>query len=385
MEQRTEVSDVFTAFLPSFLQKHTLSAGQHNTITTITTCRTAIQGGHVEACDSCGAIRISYNSCRNRHCPKCGGMKKEEWIEARRSELLPINYYHIVFTVPHELNAWMRFNEKWFYDLLFDSAWQTIATFGQDGQYLGATPGMIAILHTWGQQLNYHVHLHCIVAGGGITREQKWCLPKRTSGKFLFPQSAMSVVYRGIFLSKLSAAIGSKKRVTLQTPPDTMAIADIIKLLYQKKWVVDARIPFGGPAQVVEYLGRYTHKVAISNQRLIKIEDGEVHFNYKDYRDGATTKQMCLKGEEFIRRWLQHMLPARFVKIRHYGFLSNRDKTKKLKQIAQQIDFPLMPPVLALDYKQRLRLLMGIDLDACPHCKQGIMILVKTWERGRSP
>jgi len=385
MKKGTEVSDVFATFFSSFLQKHTISAQQQKTIGAITTCRTSVQGGHVEACDNCGVIRISYNSCRNRHCPKCGGMKKEEWVEARQSELLPVHYYHMVFTIPHELNAWMMYNEQQLYNLLFESAWQTVAAFGQDPKYLGAMPAMIAILHTWGQQLSYHPHLHCIVAGGGITGGQNWRTPKRASGKLLFPVKAMSKVFRGKFLSKLSECIGSLNNRALQTPPDAMALPSIIKSLHRKDWVVYAKQPFGGPAQVVEYVGRYTHKVAISNQRLIGIENGQVHFKYTDYRHGNATKQMSVSGEEFIRRWLQHILPFRFVKIRHYGFLSNRDKKKKLQLIAQQIDHILMPPVLALDYKQRLRLMMGLDLDLCPHCKDGRMITVKTWERGRSP
>jgi hypothetical protein len=385
MKQGTQVSEVFDTFLDSFVQQHSLSVHQQKVIAAVTTCRTAAQGGHVDACNSCGAIRISYNSCRNRHCPKCGGIKKEEWIEARRSELLPIHYYHIVFTVPHQLNAWMRYNEQPLYNLLFESGWETVAAFAADPKYLGATSGMIAILHTWGQQLSYHPHLHCIVAGGAITRHQNWKMPKRTSGKFLFPVKAMSKVYRAKLLTKLSEFIGSKNGRLLQTPANSMTLPSVIKSLYRKDWVVYAKRPFGGPAQVVEYLGRYTHKVAISNQRLVGIENGRVYFNYTDYRFGGSSKQMSLSGEEFIRRWLQHVLPFRFVKIRHYGFLSNRDKNKKLQHIAGQIDYQLMPPLLTLDCKQRLRLLLGLDLERCPHCSEGRMVTVKTWERSRSP
>lgn len=339
-----------------------------------------MQGGHIDVCDQCASVRISYNSCRNRHCPKCGGIKKDEWIEARQSELLPVDYYHLVFTVPEQLNGWMMYNERLMYDVLFASAWQTIQTLAADHRYLGANTGMVAILHTWGQQLSFHPHLHCIVAGGGITRQGKWRRAKRTTGKFLFPVKAMSKIFKNKFLDMLKGL-----QCSLQYPPDAMPLDKTIKALYLKDWVVYARRSFGGPAQVVAYLGRYTHKVAISNQRLKGIENQYVHFSYKDYRSGDMTKQMRLTGEEFIRRWLMHILPHRYVKIRHYGFLCNRGRTKRLQQIASGLRFKLLPPLIALDYRLRLKLFYGVDPDRCPHCGNGKMVTVRILERTRSP
>lgn len=378
MRQTVELSEVFTRFVPAFIKQHPLSGQQLKVINAVTNCRTAALGGHAEACDTCGAVRISYNSCRNRHCPKCGGLKKQEWMEARQAELLPVHYYHLVFTVPQQFNAWMMYNEKRLYDLLFDCAWQTVSTFAADHKYLGAQSAMIAILHTWGQQLNYHPHLHCIVPAGGISRQGQWRAAKRTSGKFLFPVKAMSAVFKAKFLDRI-------RQLQLHTPPKAPPLLSTIHDLYTKQWIVYAKRPFGGPLQVIEYLGRYTHKVAISNERLIEIGKDYIRFHYKDYRCGAVTRQMCLKADEFIRRWVQHVLPLRFVKIRHYGFLANRDKNKRLCHIAQQTGHPLMPALTALDFKQRLKLICGLDLDKCPHCPQGRMITVSTWQRPRSP
>ena len=256
----------------------------------IKTCRTAALGYHVYQCsnDDCGHIKYQYHSCRDRHCPNCGAIKKQEWIEARMQELLPVKYYHVVFTLPHELNSLVMGHRKLLYKLLFDASAQTLLTFAKDEKYLGALPGIISVLHTWGQQLSFHPHIHCIVSGGGITADNSWKEAIKNNWRFLFPGKAMGIVYRAKFLQALQQMI-TKGEVVLSEKQDGK---QLMNLLYQKDWVVYAKAPFGGPHAVIEYLGRYTHKVAISNHRIHSIneENGTVTFGYKDYADGRINK-----------------------------------------------------------------------------------------------
>jgi hypothetical protein len=298
-----------------------LNTWQLRTLSAVRRCRTAALGGHIDACGDCGTISISYNSCRNRHCPKCQGKNREDWIQARTSELLPVPYFHVVFTLPECLNKVALHNPKLVYDVLFESAWATLKTFGKNK---GFQSGMIAVLHTWGQNLSLHPHLHCIVPGGGVDKDGKW-QNIRSDGKFLFPVKALSKVFRAKYCERLKE----------KSPRD---YAKVQKQLWEKQWVVFAKKPFGNAKSVVEYLGRYTHKIAISNNRIQSIDAATVTFNYKDYKQNGFKKQMTLTHEEFIRRFAMHILPKRFVKIRHYGFLSSTWKRQKLKDLQSKLN-----------------------------------------------
>lgn len=340
-------------------------------------CRTASLGYHVYRCsnEQCGEIKYQYHSCRDRHCPNCGAVKKQEWIEARTQELLPVKYYHVVFTLPHELNSLVMGHRRLLFKLLFDASAQTLLSFAKDEKYLGATPGIISVLHTWGQQLSFHPHIHCIVSGGGITGDNTWKQAIKDNWRFLFPADAMAIVYRGKFLQALQQMI-TKGEVTL---PDKTNRKRLFDLLYQKDWIVNARAPFGGPHAVIEYLGRYTHKVAISNHRIQSIndEDDTVSFDYKDYTDDGIQKQMTLTGQEFIRRFKQHILPERFTKIRTYGYLANRSRHHRINEVLKKMKLPLHKGLVKIPLQLRMLEQFGIDIAECPCCKNKTMQLVK--------
>jgi hypothetical protein len=341
----------------------------------IRSCRTAALGYHVYGCtkDGCGHIQYQYHSCRDRHCPNCGAVKKQEWIEARMQELLPVKYYHVVFTLPHELNSLVMGHRKLLYKLLFDASAATLLTFAKDEKYLGALPGIISVLHTWGQQLSFHPHIHCIVSGGGITTGNEWKEAKKNTWRFLFPAKAMGAVYRGKFLQELQQMI-SKGGVICKEDSK-----QLINLLYQKEWVVDARAPFGGPHAVIEYLGRYTHKVAISNHRIHSIDEqtGTVTFGYKDYADGDKQKQMTVTTAEFIRRFTQHILPERFTKIRTYGYLANRYRHNRINEVLKKMKLPLHKGLVKIPIAVRMLEQYGIDMAECPACKNKTLQLIK--------
>jgi hypothetical protein len=332
-----------------------LNTWQLRTLSAIRRCRTAALGGHIDACDDCGNIRISYNSCRNRHCPKCQGHKREEWIQARTHELLPVPYFHVVFTLPDVLNSLALHKPKEVYDALYAATWQTLATFGKQK---GVQMGMIAILHTWGQNLSLHPHLHCIVPGGGVDKNGNW-QNIRTDGKFLFPVKTLSKVFRAKYVAHLSKSITLDKEIRSK--------------LFAKDWVVYAKRPFGSPKSVVEYLGRYTHKIAISNHRLQSIDKSTVTFAYKDYKQDDQKKSMCLSHQEFIRRFAQHILPLRFVKIRHYGFLSSTWKRQKLQALQGNLK---VKPTEAKP-KSMLR--------KCPCCKVGNLVTIEAFDKRGPP
>ena len=318
---RSEVADVLEK-LGAGVENLGLNTWQLRTLSALRRCRTAALGGHIDACDDCGTVKISYNSCRNRHCPKCQGKNRDDWIQARVSELLPVPYFHVVFTLPDSINSLAMQHPKLVYDILFESAWATLKTFGKKNTL---QTGMIAVLHTWGQNLSLHPHLHCIVPGGGVDKNGGW-VNIRSDGKFLFPVKALSKVYRAKFCDALKA----------KNPDDYTKVK---KGLWSKPWVVYAKKPFGTAHSVVEYLGRYTHKVAISNNRIQEVDDKNVTFKYKDYRQNGTKKQMVLSHGEFIRRFALHILPKRFVKIRHYGFLSSTWKRQKLQNLQKKMNF----------------------------------------------
>ena len=320
------------------------------TLQAIRRCRTAQLGGHVDVClnPKCQKVHLSYNSCRNRHCPKCQGHKRQQWIADRMADLLPVPYFHVVFTLPDSLNELCLTHPKTLYSTLFKAAWQCIHGFGQNPKFLGAQTGMIAVLHTWGSNLSLHPHLHCIVPAGGITQKGYW-KPSKAKGKYLFPVKALSQVFRAKFIELL------RKQIKLFLP--------LAKQLFEKPWVVYAKKPFLGPQQVVEYLGRYTHKVAISNHRIVDLPEGKVCFKAKNYRRGGQKQLISLSDQEFIRRFALHILPKGFVRIRHYGLLSNARKKEKIKIIREQlgVKVPESKPVQT-------------HLKRCPTCKKGQLI-----------
>ena len=354
-----EVADVLNK-LGSKLEDLGLNSWQLRTLFALKKCRTSALGGHIDACDECGNISISYNSCRNRHCPKCQGRNREDWIQTRETELLPVPYFHVVFTLPEVLNKTALHEPKMLYDILFESAWETLQTFGKNKNL---QMGMIAVLHTWGQNLSLHPHLHCIVPGGGVDENGAWKNIKN-DGKFLFPVKALSKVFRAKFCEKLKANLKDKFNENQENE-----YGKIRQSLWEKPWVVYAKKPFGSPKSVVEYLGRYTHKIAISNQRIRKIDAETVTFSYKDYRQKGIKKQMVLSHAEFIRRFAMHILPKRFVKIRHYGFLSSTWKRIKLKNLQQKLGIQPKEKPLPKPFQPK-----------CSCCKTGNLVTIAMFD-----
>ena len=340
-------------------------------------CHTAAIGVHHYRCsnEGCKHMHCQYHSCGNRHCPCCGGMKRAQWVEDRMGELLPTTYFHLVFTLPQELRSLYMGNRKLMFGLLFKAAQHTIITLSKDEKYIGATPGIVSILHTNGQDLNFHPHIHNIVSGGGINIAGKWIKEKRSNGRFLFPRRAMEKIYKGYFLDQLKKYIanGSLKHTGRAT------VEKILSIVGQKKWNVYAKAPFGGPAQIIEYLGRYTHKVAITAHRIIEINDSHISFKYKDYCDGNKQKIMMLSHAEFLRRFEQHILPKGFVKIRHAGYLHARNKMQRIGAVCSQLKLPAPMQRVHTPVALRLLLQTGKDITLCPVCKQGKMELVKTF------
>lgn len=368
-----ELAHVVRQFRDAFEQKHQAQRQQLRVLDAVAACRTAALGGHADQCDACAHIRISYNSCRNRHCPKCQGTQREQWIEARQQKLLPVRYFHVVFTLPQEINMYCLRYPVALYNLLFACSKATLETFAADAKHLGAIPGMISVLHTWGQNLMLHPHVHMIVPAGGFTACGHWKHTKQ-KGKFLFPVRAMSIVYKNKFMEGLLALIAEHNMLALVT-------ADR-KMLYNKDWVVYAKQPFGGPQQVIEYLGRYSHKIAISNHRITGIENGKVSFRYKDYADGCKQKEMTLEGTEFLRRFCLHILPKGFRKIRHYGFLSNRSGPEFKQHQMQMGATPLQPTT---DWKIIAKEKLHFDVDQCPCCKKGKMNELLSFDNNGPP
>lgn len=329
-----------------YLTTDVFNSWQQRTLFAISKCRTSALGGHIDKCNhaACGQLHLSYNSCRNRHCPKCQGHKREEWILKREQELLPVAYYHVVFTLPSELNTLALYNARLVYNTLFKTVWATIKGFGENPNYLGAKTGMICILHTWGQNLSLHPHLHCIVPGGGVDKQGNWKSVIKKE-KYLYPVKQLSKVFRAKYVSELRIN-GIKDKA-------------LFDKLFSKNWVVYAKKPFKHSSHVIEYLGRYTHKIAISNHRIKEIDNQGVRFSAKDYKDHGKQVHLRLHPKEFIRRFSLHILPKGFVRIRHYGFLSSTSKRRYLKQLQEQLGKPK-----AVEPKLSLHLL-------CPKCKKG--------------
>jgi len=330
------------------------------TLYAIEICRTAALGGHIDLClnSDCNQIHISYNSCRNRHCPKCQGHKRQQWILARESQLINTSYYHMVFTLPSELHRLTFANQKIVYSLLFKTAWSVVRDFAANPKFIGGKTGMISILHTWGQNLSFHPHLHCIVPGGGINPNKKWKAAKGKD-KYLFPVKAISKVFRARFIEQI--------RLHCNPQPE------IYKRLFKKNWVVYCKRPFFGPKQVIEYIGRYTHKVAISNHRLIDTSDGKVTFMAKDYRHGGKKQPVSLRDVEFIRRFCFHILPKGFTRIRHYGILSSSLKGSILPILQEQLG--LINICIKEASKHRI----------CPSCQKGELITIRYFDNRGPP
>jgi hypothetical protein len=382
-----ELAGVVRRFLPRMdstkVPPHHLRA-----LSAIRGCRTAALGGHVDACDGCGHVRVSYNSCRNRHCPKCQGVRKEMWLVQQGDMLLPVPYFHVVFTLPHEMNVLCMHGPRFMYGQLFRSAWHTLKTLALDKKWLGAKTAATMVLHTWSQTLVLHPHVHCIVPGGGLGKEGSWHFPKRGNGTFLFPVAAMKKLFRGHFMAQLKKAVADG---TLPLPKGFPAGAAFKKWkggLYQKDWVVFTKKPFSKVHNVVSYLGRYSHRVALTDHRITGIGESTVTFRYKDYRDGAKKKEMVLQGTEFLRRFCLHILPGGFRKVRTYGLLSNASKAKSLALARRSLGEKQRALLTRAERKEvALQRLFpdGRRTGTCPCCNKGRMVTVHVWACGRSP
>jgi hypothetical protein len=380
-----EVADIFRRYGAAYRETHgaSLCTAQRRVMTAIELCRTAALGGHVERCDRCDHQRICYNSCRDRHCPKCQSLARAQWLEDRRCELLETQYFHVVFTVPQPIAAIALQNKGIVYNILFRAAAETLRTIAADPKHLGAQIGFFAVLHTWGSTMTHHPHLHCVVPGGGISTDgTRWisCRPR-----YFLAVPVLASLFRRLFLDYLRQAFDDGDLQffsSLETLRMRNAFLRHIAPTWKKDWVVYAKRPFAGPEQVLEYVARYTHRVAISNGRLLDINDGKVKFRWKDYRDGNRHKTMTLGADEFIRRFLLHVLPDGFQRIRYYGFLANRYRAEKLALCRHLMQMP--PPTVSRevnkDYRDRYEALTGISLRICPLCRCGIMVVIETFE-----
>ena len=343
MSAGLEVADVFRRHGEAYRRAHKAHLGrvERRVMSAIELCRTAALGGHIEACAECGLVRCAYNSCRNRHCPKCQGRTRAEWLAARQAELLPVPYFHVVFTLPAAVAEIAFQNKAKIYAMLFRTAAETLCTIAADPKHLGAEIGFLAVLHTWGQNLHHHPHVHCVVPGGGVSPDAtRWV---RCRPNFFLPVRVLSRLFRHLFLGALRTAFAAGELGffgALADLSDPAAFARRLRELRRVEWVVYAKPPFGGPAQVLAYLGRYTHRVAIANSRLLRMTDTAVAFRWKDYRHHGKAKVMTLAADEFIRRFLLHTLPDGFHRIRHYGFLANSHRAAKLSLCRRLLNLP---------------------------------------------
>lgn len=366
------LGDVIRQFLPALLKERGVSKAQLKVLRALAGCRTPEMGGSAMVCHHCGSVHYVLHSCRNRHCPRCQGIDKELWVEARKQELLPVKYFHVVFTVPHELLELFRFNREQMYNLLFEKSWETLRLFAKDPKLLGAQPGAIAILHTWDQQLRFHPHVHLVVPAGGVDKHGKWKSSKQ-DGNFLFDVKKMSGVFSARFAEKLRQ-LKQQGKIRKQVPRD----------LIKKPWVVYAKQAFGSPQSVVEYLGRYTHRVAISNARILEVTGTQVTFSWCDRENGYQKKTQTISGTEFLKRFLDHIVPPYFRRIRHLGFLGSRNKTQSLEAIRESLgEKPL--PATPLTRAQLLELRFGErSLLRCKDCG-GELQLLETYPGQRAP
>jgi len=387
-----EVADIFRRYGGEYREKHgaSMSTAERRVMSAIELCRTSALGGQIEQCDQCGHRCICYQSCRNRHCPKCQSLARAKWIEDRQDELLNCEYYHVVFTVPDKIAALAYQNKEVVYNILFQATAETLRTIAADPKHLGAEIGFFAVLHTWGSALLHHPHLHCVIPGGGLSPDGTRWIPCRPG--FFLPVRVLSLLFRRLFLERLQNAFDSGKLrffSALEYLRDRCEFARYLEPVRKSKWVVYAKRPFAGPEQVLDYVGRYTHRVAISNNRLLDVEAGQVSFRYKDYRNQGQQKTMTLSAEEFIRRFLLHVLPHGFHRIRYYGFQGNRYRKDKLDQCRQLLGMPIpevhSEPSETQDYRDRCEELNGVSLRICPVCRRGHMVLIDTLEARSRP
>jgi Putative transposase/Transposase zinc-binding domain len=370
--RRWELGDIFRDYGEPYRHNHALPLSHLRVMRAVERCRTAALGGHLKQCDACGFEHPAYNSCRNRHCPKCQSLAKARWLEKQKLELLPVGYFHLVFTVPHELNRLILVNKKPLINILFHAVSEALLEFART--HLGGTLGLTTVLHTWDQTLLDHFHLHCLVPAGALSSDQNRWIPARKN--FLFPVTALSIVFRGKFLDFLKKAFDQKK---LLFPGQSAPLADVrtftllLRRLRQKPWVVYAKKPFASPDSVLDYLGRYTHRVALSNDRILSAHNGVVTFSYRDRKNHNQRKLMSLQTEEFIRRFLLHVIPKGFMRVRHFGFLANNAKERlcKCRQLLGLL--PALPTPQPSTHELMLAL-TGIDLTRCPRCRKGTLI-----------
>ena len=370
----TKIQKILEIGLEEYLEKHKVVGYKQKVIKAIKNCKSEKLGAHKYICDECGYEEIAYNSCRNRHCPNCQTGKKLKWIEARKEEVLNIKYYHVVFTIPSEMYLLTLQNQEKMYKLLFKATAETLKELAKDEKYLGGEIGFFSILNTWGQNLMYHPHIHLVVTGGGLSETEKWVEKEED---FFIPVKVMSRKFRGKFLSYVKKSKNLKffgENKDLENPE---VFNNLMQQMYEKEWVVYCKEPFKNAESVIQYLGRYTHRVAISNERIIKIEDGKVTFKWRDYKNNNQMKEMTITTEEFIRRFLIHILPPKFMKIRYYVILGNRTKKKKLlkckiltrTKIYKKKELPTL---------ELLKKVLGKDFNLCPHCKKGHMLIPNT-------
>jgi len=381
--QKTELADIVKAFGKPLLDRENLSPQQVKGLLNIVRCRTASMGGHEEVCDSCGTVTYSYNSCGDRHCPKCQLNKQLQWVEKLEKEVLPVKHYHIIFTVPHSLNDICLWNDKMYYSILFKTVWATLRSFGY--AHYGVESGAIAVLHTWGQNLCLHPHIHCIVPAAGFGIKGRWKNIGKSEDEFLYPVHQLSATFRGKFLDSMKRKLRKMNNLS--------GFYTHIEKAYASKWVVHSEAPLSGVKQIIRYLGQYTHRIAISNERILRVTDNEVFFQAKDYRDNGTVKNTNLSGKEFLRRFVQHILPKGFVRIRRYGIYNTtvkRNLNLRFTDNDNESDFDKLlkqsesEPKNEEDSKAN-----GISASneprKCPHCKTGSLIRTKELPRIRSP
>ncbi|HLP38810.1 IS91 family transposase [Lacibacter sp.] len=369
-KQDIELADIFSDQATHFLNNHNLCPEQQKAFNAIIQCRTAVLGGHVDHCDNCGYIRQSYNSCRNRHCPKCQFIKKEVWVDKLMVNLLPVKHFHIVFTIPSCLHKLFYINQACAYSLLFKAAGKALIQCAANPEFVGAQAGAVGILHTWGQTLIYHPHIHMIVPAGGLSEDQMEWVP--AGRKFFLPVKALSAVYRGILCRLIEQAVAQK---AIKLPDDAGDFNFIKTQCYKKKWVVYCEKPFSCANNLIRYLGNYTHRVAISNQRLLNYQDGKVSFSYKNYKMAGLRKTITLDADEFISRFMHHVLPCGFYKIRYYGFMAICNMKLKLQSCFELIGKVAFLPVFeGLTALEVWRNITGGDPLHCPKCNTGKMI-----------
>ncbi|MCP3882772.1 MAG: IS91 family transposase, partial [Sulfitobacter sp.] len=363
---RLELADILRTHGPAHLANHTLIPVQEQALRDIVECRTAAFGGHLYRCDNCAFERPEYNSCDNRHCPKCQTRRKEQWLEARRAELLPVEYFHLVFTLDHRINPLAIGRPRVIYGMLFRCVADTLLAFARNPKWLGATPGILMFLHTWGQKLDLHIHAHCIVTGGGLTEEGAW---RSSKPHFLFPVNTLSEVFRAKFLDSLRRALANNEVRLPKSETGVESIAEFIQSCKEHDWVVYAKGSYANPEGILDYLGRYTFKTAISNERLVEQNAKRVRFRYRDHADGNKKKTLPLEPPEFIRRFVLHILPKRFMRVRGYGLLANRDRKKHLQKARAalgQFEAPEPKKEKPESVEAFMLRVAGVDIRLCP-------------------